>query len=46
MRETSKSLHAISSAIRRYLLGALEVLLLIPTLPFLLALMMIELMKD
>lgn len=38
--------HEISSVVRKYTIGALEVLLLIPALPFLLAVLLIEYTKD
>lgn len=38
--------HELSSVVRKYTIGALEVLLLIPALPFLLAVLLIEYTKD
>lgn len=38
--------HEISSVVRKYAIGALEVLLLIPALPFLLLVGLIEYVKD
>lgn len=38
--------HEISSVVRKYAIGALEVVLLIPALPFLLAIAVIEYTKD
>lgn len=38
--------HEISSVVRKYAIGTLEVLLIIPALPFLLAIAVIEYTKD
>lgn len=41
-----KSIQELSYIVRKYAIGALEVLLLIPALPFLLAVLLIEYTKD
>lgn len=45
-RRHEMTAHEISSVVRKYAIGALEVLLLIPALPFLLAVLLIEYTKD
>ena len=45
-RRYKMTAHEISSVVRKYTIGTLEVLLLIPTLPFLLAVLLIEYTKD